>query len=143
MEPLHHLIYQSKATMVFSGPQVSQLLNCVQQRNQAAGITGMLWYDGRRFLQIMEGPASTLEHVFSRICLDCRHTRVQVLANGPIGHRQFTTCATAIVSGSHPEDGSAPGSPHLAEQDEALWLLLEDFRLTAPPTALLVAAGHS
>ena len=133
MEALHHLIYQSTAVMAFSGRQLSQLMYHVQQRNQAAGITGMLWYDGSRFLQIMEGPAPALERMFARIRLDCRHAQLQVLANGPIRYRQFDTSVTAIVNGQIMPSGycEPPCPPLLAVRDKELWMLLEDFQRTA------------
>ncbi|MFD2787626.1 BLUF domain-containing protein [Hymenobacter rubripertinctus] len=135
---LHHLIYQSTALIVFSEGQLGQLMHHTRQRNQAAGITGMLWYDGRRFLQVMEGPAPILDCLFARIRTDCRHARLQVLANGPIRHRQFDTWLTAIVNG--PAQPSAngcpdPGSSLPAVGDEELRLLLNDFQRTALSTA--------
>ncbi|RSK45323.1 BLUF domain-containing protein [Hymenobacter rigui] len=130
MAPLHHLIYQSTAAVALSGADLGRMLSQSQARNAAADVTGMLLYDGNRFLQVLEGPAEAVLATFARIRTDCRHTEVQVLANGPIAQRQFGQWAMGLVNYvSCPEEGFADPQPiMLTITDTALCMLLHDFQ---------------
>ena len=44
-----------------------------QRRNALVGITGMLLFDGVRFLQVLEGDAAALDETYARIKADPRH----------------------------------------------------------------------
>ena len=116
-----------------SGPELGRLLHQSQMHNQAANITGVLLYDGTRFLQVLEGEKGVIEAVFARILLDCRHTDVQILANGATERRQFKSWAMGLVNYSlQPDSGLHNVWPALAQiTDTELWLLLHDFQLHA------------
>ena len=142
MNSLHHLIYQSTAVTDLSGAELGRLLQQSRFHNQAAGITGILLYDGSRFLQVLEGEKWAVDAVFGRILLDCRHTDVQVLANGRAEPRQFSgwsmglvSCAAGVWSGA---DDARPVLQQVT--DTALGLLLHDFLLHAGRSRRYLAA---
>ncbi|RPD44882.1 BLUF domain-containing protein [Hymenobacter sediminis] len=133
MDPLHHLIYQSSAVTPLASPELGRLLEQSRRNNQLAGITGVLLYDGSRFMQVLEGPEEAVHAIFSRIEVDCRHTGVQVLADGPSTHRQFPGWSMGLV-----DDVRQPGSSFGENMaclrtltDAALWLLIREFQTSA------------
>lgn len=119
--------------MALSGPELERLLNQSRVHNQLAGVTGMLLYDGSQFLQVLEGPAVAVSHIFSRIVPDCRHTDVQVLANGAVAQRQFNSWSMGLVNYGtcSAVDFNDPVPALLNVTDAALWMLLHDFQLNA------------
>ncbi|OWP64119.1 hypothetical protein CDA63_05155 [Hymenobacter amundsenii] len=138
MKRLHHLIYQSRVLRALSATELERLRDQSQQANQRAGITGILWYDGQRFLHILEGPGAVVRELFARIRLDCRHADVQVLANGPIAQRQFQCWEMAILrrSGRLLKQGDSCEPTPDALADHTLQLLLQDFQHTVLSAAV-------
>ncbi|MCA8830903.1 BLUF domain-containing protein [Hymenobacter pini] len=130
MPALHHLIYQSKAVTPLSSAELKRLLNQSRRHNEAADITGMLLYDGSRFLQVLEGPSEAVSAVFARIRQDCRHTEVLVLADGPVAQRQFERWQMGLVTfidcPNVAFDDLQPTM--LTITDAALCMLLSDFQ---------------
>jgi CheY-like chemotaxis protein len=90
---LHHLVYQSGITTPLGESELLLLLTQSRAFNAAHGLTGVLLYNEREFLQLLEGPKAHVHAVFARIARDPRHTTVVKLADGPILHRQFTQWA--------------------------------------------------
>ena len=90
--PLHHLIYESQATQLFTEAALLRLLEQARAHNEQHDITGLLLYaaDGR-FVQVLEGPLEALHRLyFEHITHDPRHHRLQLLAAGVLNHRRFT-----------------------------------------------------
>ena len=133
MAALHHIIYQSTAVADLSGTELERLLHQSRTHNQAAAVTGMLLYDGGRFLQVLEGEKQAIEPIFGRILVDCRHTDVQVLANGEMERRQFGTWSMGLVNYKGAPVSGLPDarSALLQITDTALCQLLHDFQLQA------------
>jgi hypothetical protein len=133
MDSLYHIIYQSTALADFSGPELGRLLHQSQVHNQAANVTGVLLYDGTQFLQVLEGEKCAIESIFARILLDCRHTDVQILANGPAEQRQFHSWSMGLMNYAPKADSTIYDARQALLQvtDTALWLLLHDFQLHA------------
>ena len=67
--------------------------------NEDHGITGVLIFDGHRFVQYLEGPQHLLEQLIQKISIDPRHTNftAQHQVRG-MRHRLFKTWAVAYVS---------------------------------------------
>lgn len=62
----------------------------VSRRNNARdGITGLLYADGVRFLQVLEGEPAWVESAFERIREDARHRGVVILSRREIAAREF------------------------------------------------------
>ena len=86
---MRRIIYASRALQDFSDTELVALLQQARTVNEEHGITGMLIYTARSFLQLIEGEDSDVEHVWDRIRLDGRHNDLRVLEDGPISTRQF------------------------------------------------------
>lgn len=89
--PLHHLIYESRATQPFTEAELAELLQKARAHNEAHGLTGLLLYaDDGRFVQVLEGEVDDVHELyFLRIARDPRHHRLQLLADGTLDHRRF------------------------------------------------------
>ena len=57
--------------------------------NLAAGITGILVFDGMRFCQHLEGSRKQVLALLERIRKDLRHTQVEVVYQGALSERRF------------------------------------------------------
>lgn len=88
--PLSSLAYYSSRTAEgLSLDQVNALVRDAAHHNRLAGVTGVLLFDGVRFLQYMEGPEEGIEFVFRRVLSSKRHSDVVELARGHGGVRRF------------------------------------------------------
>lgn len=84
--------------------------------NQAHDITGVLIFDGQRFVQYIEGPQAYVIALANKIALDTRHTNFTPLhqAQG-ITQRLFPQWAMAYVA----DDDAEPLASMLTAQGEA------------------------
>jgi hypothetical protein len=81
------------------------MLAKARANNGRDAITGMLYFDGTRFMQAMEGPADKIEATLARIRTDPRHRALVVLSRREIAQREFGDWAMA-----HPgPDGDIAG----------------------------------
>jgi hypothetical protein len=83
---------------------VGNILTASRRNNDAAGVTGLLYTDGQRFLQVLEGEAETVEVTFQRIRRDSRHHAVVVLSDRQIGEREFGAWSMAHRQASDASD---------------------------------------
>ncbi len=68
----------------------------VSRRNNARdGLSGLLLFDGKRFLQTLEGEAVAVDQTFRRIGQDPRHRAVVILADRNVETPQFGHWAMA------------------------------------------------
>lgn len=58
---------------------IDSILESCQRNNAEHGITGLLIYNGRNFLQLLEGEQSDLEWIMGRIGADHRHSGISKL----------------------------------------------------------------
>jgi len=86
---LHELIYTSVS--VKGDIDVKPILDAAQSHNSSNNITGLLCFDGRRFLQILEGEDNVIEALYASIENDTRHKDVELLHLGKIAERNFST----------------------------------------------------
>ena len=87
--PLHQLLYVSMSNPDGTKIDVPKLVEQSRHNNAIDGVTGLLWSDGKRFLQVLEGPEDSVVSTFSRIRDDARHHDIAVLHNREIETRQF------------------------------------------------------
>ncbi|WP_346775532.1 BLUF domain-containing protein [Sphingomonas sp. G-3-2-10] len=103
------------------------MLNKARSNNSRDGITGMLYFDGRRFMQAMEGPAEKVEATLDRIRADARHRAIVVLSRRTIETREFGEWAMAA---------NMPGT-----SDEAFFDRVEALIANASPDVRATIAG--
>ncbi len=80
------LVYISSAV---DKPDIAAILAVSRRNNARDGVTGLLYADGVRFLQALEGPADRVEAAFARIGRDPRHRAVVVLSRRTVDEREF------------------------------------------------------
>lgn len=89
MTDLIQLVYVSRATQDMTPENLTGLLAKIRPNNQKNAITGMLLFDGRSFMQVIEGNSRDIQHLFARIQLDPRHANIVHILEKPIVKRQF------------------------------------------------------
>ena len=61
---LQELIYTSLSLVQAEPDDVKDILTSSERNNKAASITGLLLYDGVRYIQVLEGDSSAVEQIF-------------------------------------------------------------------------------
>lgn len=84
---MYQIVYTSTASQDFPAAELKKLLVRARLRNKEAGVTGMLVFHDRTFLQALEGHQRAVTDIFLRIEKDPRHRDIAVLHRGagPIG----------------------------------------------------------
>ncbi len=65
------------------------LLEKSRSKNAENQLTGMLCFDGKVFIQILEGPVTQIEATYSKILSDSRHGHIEQIYSGEIRERSF------------------------------------------------------
>ncbi|WP_205665224.1 BLUF domain-containing protein [Caldimonas tepidiphila] len=126
MPHVHRVFYVSRARVDPCGPEPRRILEVATGRNARLGVTGLLFFSGDHFAQVLEGPRAALEEVMDSIRRDPRH---EMLLEWPVtpagGERWFPSWAMAYLF------------------DERLEALIERLgRLGEPLPALEATAGE-
>ena len=77
------------------------ILTVARRNNDANGITGLLMFNGKRFLQVLEGPVDAVEQTFERIRSDPRHRAQVVLTRRIVEQREFGGWSMAFPDDAH------------------------------------------
>ncbi|RZT59441.1 BLUF domain-containing protein [Leucobacter luti] len=85
------IVYSSDATGPVAETQLVELLERARAKNEALGITGILFFRNGRFLQYIEGPHDALRALYADIAADPRHTGLRILLETDIAERRFET----------------------------------------------------
>jgi hypothetical protein len=88
-ETLRQIVYISRAAPNCDDDEVRDIAHVSQVQNAARGVTGLLLYDGRRFIQAIEGPPDAVQDTIDRIYADKRHDDVQTATDRLVDRRQF------------------------------------------------------
>ncbi|PCD03147.1 activator of photopigment and puc with BLUF domain protein [Sphingomonas spermidinifaciens] len=83
---------------------IDAILSISRRNNRIAGLTGMLYADARRFLQVLEGEEVDVIATFERIKADPRHRAVVVLSRRHIAAREFGAWEMAHAAPGHDAD---------------------------------------
>jgi len=109
MGELFQVVYTSTAAESFSRAELLDMLKGSVQRNSKAGITGLLLYQDRTFMQALEGEKAVVTTLYEKISHDPRHRNVIPLLQGPIAERHFPNSAMAFRDLETPELKKLPG----------------------------------
>ncbi|MEH3123929.1 MAG: BLUF domain-containing protein [Sphingomonas phyllosphaerae] len=71
------------------------ILAASRRNNARDGLTGLLYTNGKRFLQALEGDAANVERALARITADPRHRAMVTLSCRDVGAREFGDWAMA------------------------------------------------
>lgn len=86
---LTRLIYASEPTEALTPAAVQHIVNCASVNNARLHLSGLLAFDSRCFLQVLEGHRAALSALFGRIAADPRHRRIELLEVTPVNERCF------------------------------------------------------
>jgi hypothetical protein len=70
---MKRLIYSSNSSENVDFKIVGEILTHAMNRNKEIGITGMMVYDGHRFLQCIEGDETVVDELWQKLTKDTRH----------------------------------------------------------------------
>lgn len=96
--PAKLVIYISKPVAGLTVDDVRALMFEARGFNLMNGVTGLLTFDPRGFLQAIEGTAEAIDDLMPRIVRDTRHRAMQVTFEGAVATPQFVTFHDAIRS---------------------------------------------
>ncbi|ATY30740.1 BLUF domain-containing protein [Sphingomonas psychrotolerans] len=89
------LVYVSSVSPNAAPADPAAILAASRTNNRRDAITGLLYSDGTRFLQALEGPEDKVEAAFERIRQDARHRAIVILSRRVIEEREFGEWAMA------------------------------------------------
>lgn len=93
---MYELLYTSLAIKNFSDSELKELLEQARVKNDRLGITGMMMYDDREIIQLLEGEKEVVKELYETIQSDPRHTIVEVFYEGLIESRAFKDWSMAF-----------------------------------------------
>lgn len=86
---IYQIVYQSRATAPLDDAAAARLGRVAYDFNSALGVTGLLLYDGARFIQALEGDEAAVAEIMKRIERDTRHDSLTYVQRGMVDARQF------------------------------------------------------
>ena len=95
---MFRIIYASRASRHWEAADVAALSAVTMSRNAADGITGLLLFDGLRFLQAIEGERGTVEATMARIARDGRHHEIAYVQRIDVAAREFPRWSMQLPS---------------------------------------------
>ncbi len=96
---LTRLVYFSEAPPGLGRDQVDAILRLSRERNPGREITGGLAWDGRYFVQALEGHRMTLTDLVLRIAADRRNRNLVIVSMREVPVRRFPIWSMADLSG--------------------------------------------
>jgi hypothetical protein len=101
---MRQIIYTSESTAGQGEAPIAEILEQSRHNNAIDGITGFLWSDGSRFLQVFEGPDTSVALTWARILADPRHRNIDVLHDVEIEQHEFGYWTMAYGEHDEPEE---------------------------------------
>ncbi len=130
---MFQIVYISTARNM-ADAEIDEILATSRRNNARDGITGLLLYNGRRFLQALEGPPALVERAYERIRADPRHRAAVLLSSRSIDNRQFGGWDMACQRVDPVGDGG-DGHQALVDLVDALVAKVSDANLRAQFTS--------
>lgn len=94
---LVELVYLSTAARTFGVTELRELLGKARRKNRTLDLTGLLLHADGSFLQVLEGPAPSVDEIFAHIERDPRHRNVVVVSRRTIEVRTFPSWRMGFV----------------------------------------------
>ena len=94
---LKSLAYTSLARPDLSSADVRAIHQTARHLNALDGVTGLLIYNGRQFLQVIEGAESAINDLLQRLRADPRHSGLTVESQRFIDDREFPDWAMEMA----------------------------------------------
>jgi len=97
---MEQIVYISTSRTEPDQAMLDDILGASRRNNRRDGLTGLLVVGGRRFLQVIEGPAEVCEATYARIRADTRHFALVQLSRRAIEERSFGSWDMGCEQGS-------------------------------------------
>jgi hypothetical protein len=95
------LIYRSNSRLPLNDDGLQDLHAMIakaRRRNASLNVTGVLYFDGTHFTQLLEGPPDAVEAILRKIRTDQRHDNLAVTSRSMWPHRSFASWSMALVA---------------------------------------------
>jgi hypothetical protein len=112
---MRQLLYVSSAKEFIGRGAMHQILTVSRTNNTRDGLSGLLWSNGTRFLQVLEGDGRTIDQTLRRIRNDLRHHAIVVLHDRQIDTPTFARWSMATLG-----DGDEAVTAALANADPVI-----------------------
>lgn len=129
---LVRLVYASTVTNGLTQAGIENILQVARNNNSKHGITGLLCFNNKYFLQCLEGPRRIINETYEKIINDDRHKELVILDYNEIACRDFTDWAMGYVPMSQIHNTlslkyarSNEFSPYEISGESALKMLIE------------------
>jgi hypothetical protein len=86
---MQQILYTSRNSAPVDEEEWYRILNQSRHNNAIDGVTGVLWTDGTRYIQVFEGPDASVLSTAIRIWNDPRHHDINVIHQIPIDQAEF------------------------------------------------------
>ena len=86
---LKTLTYTSRARLDLSDRDLDDILQIARHLNALDGVTGLLLFDGARFLQVIEGSEAAIDNLVERLRMDRRHSAFEIRDERFVEARSF------------------------------------------------------
>jgi hypothetical protein len=95
---LVRLVYASRSDELISNRLIEDILSSAQVHNPENGVTGLLCYSNKVFVQALEGGREQVNRLFQNLARDPRHYDVTLLQYQEIEQRRFANWSMARVA---------------------------------------------
>ena len=94
---LKTLTYTSRARLDLADEELAEIHQTARHLNALDGISGLLLFDGSRFLQIVEGTEDAIDNLVERLRMDPRHSAFEVRDERLVERRSFPDWSMEIL----------------------------------------------
>ena len=94
---LKTLTYTSRARLDLGEDELGDIHQSARHLNALDGITGLLLFDGTRFLQIVEGSENAVDNLVERLRMDPRHSAFELRDERFVDRRSFADWSMELV----------------------------------------------
>ena len=111
------ITYLSSATRAMSQADLEDILRTARENNARLGITGMLLYGNKTFIQILEGEEGVVHELVKTIKRDPRHTNFQIVKQKPIEQHEYADWSMGFKRVSGEDFEAVKGLEQFEEKD--------------------------
>ncbi len=94
---LKTLTYTSRARLDLGDEDLAAIHQTARHLNALDGISGLLLFDGSRFLQILEGAEDAVDNLVERLRMDPRHLAFEVRDERFVERRSFPDWSMELI----------------------------------------------
>lgn len=94
---LKSLTYTSRAQLDLEDGDLTEIHEAARHSNALNGVTGLLIFDGARFMQIIEGPDEAIDELVGRLRRDHRHSAFEIRDERSVTERSFPDWTMELV----------------------------------------------